>query len=104
LLAIDGETQLTAHYQLDEQTTPELRKLHRDFPVACIVHHGLPVSTARQYFHDLNVLAVRSNTSLGLSMDTKDPVMKVVGDIEGLPHLVALPARTNFLTATHVHM
>ena len=22
----------------------------------------------------------------------------------GLPHLVALPARTNFLTATHVHM
>ena len=39
-------------------------------------------STARQYFHDLNVLAVRPNTSLGLSMDTKDPVMKVVGDLE----------------------
>jgi hypothetical protein len=83
LLAIDGETQLTAHYQLDENaTTPEIRKAHRDFPLGCIVHHGLAVSTARQYFHDLNVLAVRHNTSLGLSMDTKDPVMKVVGDIE----------------------
>jgi hypothetical protein len=88
LLAIDGETQLTAHYQLDEHaTTPEIRKLHRDFPLACIVHHGLSVSTARQYFHDLNVLAVRPNTSLGLSMDTKDPVMRVVGDIEAMPAL-----------------
>ena len=88
LLAIDGETQLAAHYQLDQQaTTPEIRKLHRDFPLACIVHHGLAVSTARQYFHDLNVLAVRPNTSLGLSMDTKDPVMKVVGDIEAMPAL-----------------
>jgi hypothetical protein len=83
LLAIDGETQLAAHFSLDEHAdTPEIRKAHRDFPLACIIHHGLSVSTARQYFHDLNVLAVRPNTSLGLSMDTKDPVMKVVGDIE----------------------
>ncbi|PXW25234.1 UNVERIFIED_CONTAM: DndB-like DNA-sulfur modification-associated protein [Williamsia faeni] len=88
LLAIDGETQLTAHYFLDEHaTTPEIRKSHRDFPISCMVHHGLAVSTARQYFHDLNVLAVRPNTSLGLSMDTKDPVMKVVGDIEAIPSL-----------------
>lgn len=83
LLAIDGETQLSAHWRLDEQAnTPELRKAHREFPLACIVHHGVSVSTARQYFHDLNVLAVRPNTSLGLSMDAKDPIMKVVGDLE----------------------
>jgi hypothetical protein len=88
LLAIDGETQLTAHWTLNEQAaTPEARKAHRDFPIACIIHHGISVSTARQYFHDLNVLAVRPNTSLGLSMDTKDPIMKVVGDLEA-----AIPA------------
>jgi hypothetical protein len=88
LPAIDGETQLTAHWALDEHaTTPEIRKAHRDFPIACVIHHGISVSTARQYFHDLNVLAVRPNTSLGLSMDTKDPIMKVVGDLEA-----AIPA------------
>ena len=65
-----------------QTATPENRKAHREFPLACILHHGISRSTARQYFHDLNVLAVRPNTSLGLSMDTKDPVMKVVGDLE----------------------
>jgi DNA sulfur modification protein DndB len=62
--------------------TPENRKAHREFPLACVLHHGISRGSARQYFHDLNVLAVRPNTSLGLSMDTKDPVMKVVGDLE----------------------
>lgn len=82
LLAIDGETQLTAHWSMNEQALPEVRKAHREFPLGCVVHHGVSQSTARQYFHDLNVLAVRPNTSLGLSMDTQDPVMKVVGDLE----------------------
>ena len=88
LLAIDGETQLTAHWTLDERATPENRKAHREFPIACILHHGIWRGAARQYFHDLNVLAVRPNTSLGLSMDTKDPIMKVVGDLKaGIPAL-----------------
>jgi DNA-sulfur modification-associated len=85
LLAIDGETQLTAHWQLDiaaNNQNHELRDVHRDYPLAAIIHHGIPVNAARQYFHDLNVLAVRPNTSLGLSMDTKDPVMKIVSDLE----------------------
>ena len=88
LLAIDGETQLTAHWSMNEQHTPEVRKAHREFPLACIVHHGVSQANARQYFHDLNVLAVRPNTSLGLSMDTQDPIMRVVGDLEAaLPTL-----------------
>src|SRR5207302_1950476 len=37
---------------------------------------------ARQYFHDLNVLAVRPNTSLGLSMDTRDPFITLLDDVE----------------------
>lgn len=90
LLAIDGETQLTAHWTLDGSSgSPEIRDAHRDYPLAAIIHHGIPVDAARQYFHDLNVLAVRPNTSLGLSMDTKDPVMRVVGDVEAaIPFLM----------------
>lgn len=82
LLAIDGETQLTAHYELRRRAEPETRAAHGQYPLAAIVHHGLPVETARQYFHDLNVLAVRPNTSLGLSMNSADPVMQVVAEVE----------------------
>ena len=84
LLAIDGETQLTAHHALGRAVTVanETRTQHRQFPLAAVVHHGIPTRTARQYFHDLNLLAVRPNTSLGLSMDTLDPVMQIVADVE----------------------
>lgn len=90
LLAIDGETQLTAHYRLDGDSAipPELRKQHREHKLTAVIHHGVNVRAARQYFHDLNVLAVRPNTSLGLSMDTNDPLMQVVADIETLDVLL----------------
>ncbi|OLT01445.1 hypothetical protein BJF90_32050 [Pseudonocardia sp. CNS-004] len=84
LLAIDGETQLAAHHQLGRAATvdPTTRSLHQKFPLAAVIHHNVPTKVARQYFHDLNILAVRPNTSLGLAMDTQDPVMQVVGDVE----------------------
>lgn len=84
LLAIDGETQLAAHHALARSASIDeaTRGQHRKFPLAGIVHHGIPTRTARQYFHDLNLLAVRPNTSLGLAMDTQDPVMQVVSDVE----------------------
>ncbi len=82
LLAIDGETQLTAHFHVHGTQEPELRKRHGDYSLAAVIHHGVQVSDARQYFHDLNVLAVRPSTSLSLAMDTADPLMKVVGDLE----------------------
>jgi DGQHR domain-containing protein len=84
LLAIDGETQLTAHFEAQGRlaATPEERKDHRDFPLAVVIHHGVTTEVARQYFHDLNILAVKPNTSLGLAMNTKDPLMRVVQDLE----------------------
>ena len=82
LPAIDGETQLTAHYELRRRLPPELKERHGDYPLSAVVHHGIDVDVARLYFHDLNVLAVRPNTSLGLSMDSADPLMKVVSDVE----------------------
>jgi DNA sulfur modification protein DndB len=82
LLTIDGETQVTSHYTVDDQADPELKKAHREFPLAMVVHHDITVETARQFFHDLNLLAVRPNSSLGLAMDSKDPLTKIVGDLE----------------------
>ena len=84
LLAIDGETQLASHHALGRAVTidSDTRAKHRAFPLGAVVHHGVPTGTARQYFHDLNLLAVRPNTSLGLAMDTQDPVMQVVSDVE----------------------
>jgi hypothetical protein len=84
LLAIDGETQLTAHHALgrsvaiDDQTRAE----HRIFPLVGILHHGIDSKQARQYFHDLNIFGVKPNASLGLSMDTQDPIMQVVTEVE----------------------
>ncbi len=84
LFAIDGETQLTAHHALSRSSTldSETRSQHLKLPLGAVVHHGVPTGIARQFFHDLNILAVRPNTSLGLSMDTQDPIMQVVGDVE----------------------
>jgi hypothetical protein len=83
LLAIDGETQVTGHFEVPKlAATPEEKKQHREYPLAMVVHHGINTEAARQYFHDLNILAVKPNTSLGLSMDAKDPIMKVVANLE----------------------
>jgi DNA sulfur modification protein DndB len=84
LLSIDGETQLTGHYEVQGglTVTPEEKKAHKEFPLAVVVHHGVRTEVARQYFHDLNILAVKPNTSLGLAMDTKDPLMRVVQNLE----------------------
>lgn len=93
LLAIDGETQLAAHYSLQSNASgaeAEVKKTHKQYPLAAVIHHGIPVFAARQYFHDLNLLAVRLNTSLGLSMDTHDPLIKIVETIETeVPFLTA---------------
>ncbi|MGU3645172.1 DNA sulfur modification protein DndB [Microbacterium sp. C23T] len=90
LLSIDGETQLTAHYALDTDPAidPETKDKHRVYNLGAIVHHGVSLQHARQYFHDLNVLAVRPNTSLGLAMDTQDPLMQVVDQVQHLPLLL----------------
>src|SRR5581483_7364476 len=83
LLSIDGETQLTAHFRLWGRLGAEERKQHGQYPLDAVIHHGTTVDEARQYFHDLNVLAVRPSTSLGLAMDTRDPLMQVVAELEG---------------------
>lgn len=83
LIAIDGETQLTAHWRLAREITdPEIKAKHSAMPLSVVLHHGIPTDVARQYFHDLNILAVRPNIGVGLAMDNSDPIMQIVGDLE----------------------
>lgn len=82
LLAIDGETQLSAHFVLFSRLGPEQRQAHLKFPMEQVIHHGLSLEAAQKYFHDLNVLAVRPNVSLSLAMDTTDPLMRIVREVE----------------------
>lgn len=115
LIALDGETQLAAHYAVDHNENgrfTDVKQAHRSANVAVVLHHGIDTNAARQYFHDLNLLGVRPNTSLGLSMDTKDPIIQVVEAVERRTTLLAgridkasrqLPKRsTKYLTMTNL--
>lgn len=68
--AIDGETQVVAWLRV-------LRALHdpgaiKDRKVKLVIHHGRDIEWARQAFHDLNLLGIRPNTAIGISMDQRD--------------------------------
>jgi DGQHR domain-containing protein len=77
LVAIDGETQLAAWFEaanLDPST--------KDNFVPVYVTHGRDPSWARQSFHDLNALAVRTNAALSIAMDARDALTHVTREIE----------------------
>jgi DNA sulfur modification protein DndB len=77
LVAIDGETQLAARFEAANITAET-----KDNFVPVIICHGRTIDWARQVFHDLNLLAVRPNAALGISMDERDPLTQVARDIE----------------------
>jgi DGQHR domain-containing protein len=81
LVAIDGETQLAARYEASNIK----QETKNDF-VPVLICHGQTIQWARQVFHDLNLLAVKPNTALGLAMDERDPLTQVARDVEeGVP-------------------
>lgn len=89
LLAIDGETQLTAHYRVYSSSDKAVRDKHAELPLDIIIHHGVQEDTARQYFYDLNLLAVRPNVSVGASMNSEDLFTQVADKLEkGIPTLI----------------
>lgn len=77
LVAIDGETQLAARFE-----AANINAETKDNFVPVIICHGRTIEWARQVFHDLNLLAVRPNAALGISMDERDPLTQVARDIE----------------------
>jgi DNA sulfur modification protein DndB len=77
LVAIDGETQLAARFEaanIDGNTKQEF--------VPVLICHGHTLDWARQVFHDLNLLGVRPNAAIGISMDARDPLTYVARQVE----------------------
>ncbi|MGW7314596.1 DNA sulfur modification protein DndB [Streptomyces sp. NPDC054854] len=74
LIAIDGETQVTALHRIKKYAgTYGLKDF--DFEGAMIafeVYHGISVLEARQIFHDRNLKGAPVDKSLALSMDMRD--------------------------------
>ena len=77
LVAIDGETQLAARFEVANRV-PETKN---EF-VAVYICHGRDKLWARQSFHDLNVLGVRPNAALSIGMDARDPLTQVAREVE----------------------
>lgn len=93
-LAIDGETQLTSHYVVFNSSDKELREKHSDYPLDVIIHHGVPEEVARQFFYDLNLLSIRPNASVGMSMNAEDLFTQVTDRLDkDVPSLVGLVDR-----------
>lgn len=83
LTAIDGETQRLA-WRYATQIEPALTRRK----IAAVVHHGIPVRSARQFFHDLNTLEVKPNAAVAISMDDRDPATQIARAVmERVPQL-----------------
>jgi DNA sulfur modification protein DndB len=77
LVAIDGETQLAARFEAANRA-PDTK--NESVPI--YICHGRDKQWARQCFHDLNVLGVRPNAALSISMDARDPLTRVAREVE----------------------
>jgi DGQHR domain-containing protein len=77
LIAIDGETQLAARFEAASKDPATQSAL-----VPVMICHGLDLTWARQVFHDLNLLGVRPNAAVGISMDARDPATGIARTIE----------------------
>jgi hypothetical protein len=76
LVALDGETQLAARVDagsMEPKTKNEV--------VSVYLVHGKPSSFARQAFHDLNVLGIRPNPAVAISMDARDAVTSITREV-----------------------
>ena len=77
LIAIDGETQLAARFEAASKDPSTQSAL-----VPVMICHGRDLTWARQVFHDLNLLGVRPNAAVGISMDARDPATGIAREIE----------------------
>ncbi|MER5783418.1 DNA sulfur modification protein DndB [Streptomyces mobaraensis] len=83
LIAIDGETQLTAWHRLRKHRKDfKLQDIRfSDVTIAFEIYHGLSPVQARQIFHDRNLKGVPVDKSLALSMDAWDLATKIAREL-----------------------
>ncbi|TWP49245.1 hypothetical protein FKR81_24315 [Lentzea tibetensis] len=77
LVNTDGETQRMA-WAWAAAREPEINNAK----VAVTISHGRSVSWARQIFHDFNLLGVRPNVAVGISMDSSDVATRIARELE----------------------
>jgi len=75
-VAIDGETQLAARIE-----AASMSPVTKEGFIPISIVHGRSINFARQCFHDLNLLGVRPNTAVGLSMDARDPLTAITRQV-----------------------
>ncbi|WP_445282602.1 DNA sulfur modification protein DndB [Streptomyces sp. DSM 118148] len=83
VVAIDGETQITAWHEVydNPETFHLTRKQLRDVRIPFELYWGLTVGEARQIFFDRNVRGVPVAKNLAMSMDQRDLGTQIAHDV-----------------------
>jgi hypothetical protein len=80
---VDAETQHLAHILLSESPLQyELTKAQIDSRIVAVeIYHGIPLTAARQIFHDRNLLGVIPNKTVALNSDSRDVATSIANAI-----------------------
>lgn len=80
LVAIDGQTQLTARFEAAKINSATTKQM-----VDVKLCYNRPLEWAKQAFHDLNLLSVRPNAATAISMDMRDPLTSITRQVAQTP-------------------
>jgi DNA sulfur modification protein DndB len=78
LISIDGDTQTAARH-LARREFNDMPDVER---IKVVILHGIGIEAAQQVFHDANAKGVKVSTSLAIGFDNRDPVTRLVKQIE----------------------
>ncbi|MHA1573869.1 MAG: hypothetical protein ACTSX8_07730 [Alphaproteobacteria bacterium] len=90
-VAIDGDTQLAAHYRFQRaEKRKEMRDRHKGFPIKCVIMHGLTDQEREQAFAIAN-RAIAVPKSMAVERDMQNPLVmaaRELCDMDVLQHPV----------------
>jgi hypothetical protein len=78
-VAVDGETQLLAHFIIAEKPEAYGLTLERlvERKVIVEIYHGIDLKESRQIFHDRNILGVLPTKNIALNSDSRDVATQI---------------------------
>ena len=82
-VAIDGDTQLAAHYRFQRaEKRKEMRDRHKGFPIKCVIMHGLTDQEREQAFAIAN-RAIAVPKSMAVERDMQNPLVMAARELCG---------------------
>lgn len=82
-VAIDGDTQLAAHYRFQRaEKRKEMRDRHKGFPIKCVIMHGLTDQEREQAFAIAN-RAIAVPKSMAVERDMSNPLVMAARELCG---------------------